>query len=98
MVLTLKTRLVLTLFTVIFFIDSEVNILDSNQAWFVNFYSPHCHHCHELASTWRKLAKELEGAIRIAAVNCEEDYALCHHLRIEAYPTLLYYEKEVSKF
>lgn len=69
--------------------------MDSNQAWFVNFYSPHCHHCHELASTWRKLAEELEGVIRIAAVNCEEDFSLCHQLRIEAYPTLLYYEKEV---
>lgn len=74
----------------------EVNILDDSQAWFVNFYSPNCHHCHELAPTWRKLAQELEGVIRLAAINCEEDYLLCHQLRIEAYPTLLYYEKEVG--
>ncbi|CAG9826607.1 unnamed protein product [Diabrotica balteata] len=74
--------------------DYEVNILDTNQAWFVNFYSPNCHHCHDLAPTWRKLAKELEGVIRIAAVNCEDDYKLCHQLNIRAYPTLLYYEKE----
>lgn len=75
----------------------EVNILDNNQAWFVNFYSPMCHHCHELAPTWRKLARELEGVVRIGAVNCEDDLALCHQLRIEAYPTLLYYEKEVKQ-
>ncbi|CAH1105266.1 unnamed protein product [Psylliodes chrysocephalus] len=74
--------------------DYEVNILDTNQAWFVNFYSPNCHHCHELAPIWRKLARELEGVIRIGAVNCEDDFHLCHQLRIEAYPTLLYYEKE----
>ncbi|KAJ8970385.1 hypothetical protein NQ314_001253, partial [Rhamnusium bicolor] len=74
--------------------DYELNVLDDNQAWFVNFYSPNCHHCHELAPTWRKFAQELEGVIRIAAVNCEDDYALCHQLSIEAYPTLLYYEKE----
>ncbi|CAG9854722.1 unnamed protein product [Phyllotreta striolata] len=74
--------------------DYEVNILDTNQAWFVNFYSPNCHHCHELAPIWRKLAQELEGVIRIGAVNCEEDFRLCHQLQIEAYPTLLYYEKE----
>ncbi|XP_018569443.1 dnaJ homolog subfamily C member 10-like [Anoplophora glabripennis] len=74
--------------------DYELNVLDNNQAWFVNFYSPNCHHCHELAPTWRKLARELEGVIRIGAVNCEDDYALCYQLSIEAYPTLLYYEKE----
>ncbi|KAG5887580.1 hypothetical protein JTB14_009988 [Gonioctena quinquepunctata] len=74
--------------------DYEVNILDTNQAWFVNFYSPNCHHCHELAPTWRQLARELEGVIRFGAVNCEDDFILCHQLRIEAYPTLLYYEKE----
>lgn len=74
--------------------DYEVNILDDTQAWFVNFYSPHCSHCHELAPTWRKLAQELEGVIRIAAVNCEDDHPLCYQLSINAYPTLIYYEKE----
>ncbi|XP_019762900.2 dnaJ homolog subfamily C member 10 isoform X1 [Dendroctonus ponderosae] len=74
--------------------DYELNILDVNQAWFVNFYSPHCHHCHEMAPIWRKLASQLEGVVRIAAVNCEEDYPLCYQLSIEAYPTLLFYEKE----
>ncbi|CAH1183258.1 unnamed protein product [Phaedon cochleariae] len=74
--------------------DYELNILDTNQAWFINFYSPNCHHCHELAPTWRKLARELEGVIRVAAVNCEDDYNLCYQLSIESYPTLLYYEKE----
>ncbi|XP_050310725.1 dnaJ homolog subfamily C member 10-like [Anthonomus grandis grandis] len=74
--------------------DYELNILDVNQAWFVNFYSPHCHHCHEMAPMWRKLARELEGVVRVAAVNCEEDYPLCYQLSIEAYPTFLFYEKE----
>lgn len=74
----------------------ELNILDASQAWFINFYSPNCHHCHELAPTWRKLSQELEGVIRIGAVNCEDDWSLCYQLSIESYPTLLYYEKEVA--
>ncbi|XP_066146223.1 dnaJ homolog subfamily C member 10-like [Euwallacea fornicatus] len=78
--------------------DYELNVLDINQAWFVNFYSPHCHHCVELAPIWRKLAAELEGVVRIAAVNCEEDYPLCYQLSIEAYPTLLFYEKEAHLY
>lgn len=72
-----------------------MNLLDNNQIWFINFYSAQCHHCHELAPTWRKLSSELEGVIRIGAVNCEEDWALCRQLNIASYPTLLYYEKDV---
>lgn len=75
--------------------DYEFSIFDNNQAWFINFYSPQCHHCHTLVPIWRKLAVELDGVIRMAAVNCEDDWVLCRQLSIQAYPTLLYYEKEV---
>ncbi|CAH1121720.1 unnamed protein product [Ceutorhynchus assimilis] len=78
--------------------DYELNVLDENQVWFVNFYSPHCSHCHDMAPIWRKLALELEGVVRIAAVNCEEDYPLCHQLGIRAYPTLMLYEKEAHMY
>jgi DnaJ family protein C protein 10 len=60
--------------------------------WFVNFYSPQCSHCHHLAPVWRKLAKKLEGVIRIGAVNCEDDWRLCSQVGIQSYPTLLYYQ------
>lgn len=76
--------------------DYEVNILDDAQMWFVNFYSPQCHHCHELAPTWRKIAKEFQGTIRIAAVNCEDDWSLCYQLGISSYPTLMFYEKQAN--
>lgn len=74
---------------------SEINVVDSSHFWFINFYSPNCHHCHELAPTWKKLASEFEGIVHIAAVNCEEDWVLCHQIKIHSYPTLMYYEKEV---
>lgn len=64
----------------------------------MNFYSPNCHHCHELAPAWRELAAEFEGIIRIAAVNCEDDWSLCYQLSIESYPTLLYYEKNSNLY
>ncbi|XP_031332740.1 dnaJ homolog subfamily C member 10-like [Photinus pyralis] len=78
--------------------DYELNVLDTSQNWFVNFYSAQCHHCHELAPIWRKLSIELEGVLRIAAVNCEEDWALCRQLGIMSYPTLLYYEKDATLY
>ncbi|KRT80031.1 Thioredoxin, partial [Oryctes borbonicus] len=78
--------------------DYELNVLDDNQAWFINFYAPHCHHCQTLASVWRKLAQEMEGVIKIAAVNCEEDNGLCYQMDIDSYPMLLYYEKQAHLF
>lgn len=78
-----------------FFLILETNINDENMVWFVNFYSPQCSHCHTLAPIWRKLATELEGVVRIAAVNCFEDWQLCHQLNIRAYPSLRYYSNEV---
>ncbi|KAK9752946.1 Thioredoxin [Popillia japonica] len=78
--------------------DYEINVIDDNQAWFINFYSPHCQHCQNLAAVWRKLAQEMEGVIKVAAVNCEDDLALCVQLDIDSYPTLLYYEKQAHLF
>ncbi|XP_038072415.1 dnaJ homolog subfamily C member 10-like isoform X1 [Patiria miniata] len=59
--------------------------------WFVNFYSPRCHHCHDLAPIWREFAKEMEGVIRIGAVNCHDDNPLCTAQGIRFFPTLKIY-------
>lgn len=50
-----------------------------------------CSHCHELAPAWRRLARELEGVIRMGAVNCEEDWVLCRQEGITVYPSLFVY-------
>ncbi|KAG8229702.1 hypothetical protein J437_LFUL009827 [Ladona fulva] len=71
--------------------DFEQSVTNSEQLWFINFYSPMCSHCHHLAPAWRKLARKLEGAIRIGAVNCEEDIYLCQHEGVHSYPTLYLY-------
>ncbi|KAL5268718.1 hypothetical protein ACHWQZ_G002535 [Mnemiopsis leidyi] len=60
-----------------------------DNVWFINFYSPRCSHCHELAPAWRALAKELEGVVRIGAVNCADSRDLCQHIR--GYPSLYLY-------
>lgn len=40
---------------------------------------------------WREVAQELEGVIRIGAVNCEDDWQLCRMQGIRSYPTLVMY-------
>lgn len=65
--------------------DAAVN---SGELWFVNFYFPRCSHCHELAPTWRDFAKEMDGVIRIGAVNCGDNGRLCRSKGISSYPSL----------
>lgn len=69
--------------------DFEQSVDGTEDIWFINFYSPHCSHCHELAPTWREVAKELEGVIRIGAVNCEDDFMLCRQNGIHSFPSLV---------
>ncbi|KAH3752172.1 dnaJ homolog subfamily C member 10-like [Dreissena polymorpha] len=71
--------------------DFEMSVESTDDVWFVNFYSPHCSHCHTLAPTWREVARELEGVIRIGAVNCEDEWQLCRMQGIRSYPSLMMY-------
>eukprot|EP00889_Picochlorum_renovo_P006041 jgi/Picre1/33071/NNA_008397.t1 len=60
--------------------------------WLVEFYAPWCGHCKNLASKWRKVAESLHGVIRVAAVNCDEQKALCQGQGIQGYPTIKAYK------
>ena len=40
---------------------------------------------------WREVGRELEGVIRIGAVNCGDEWMLCQHQGIRSYPTLIMY-------
>lgn len=62
--------------------------VNSGEIWFINFYSPRCSHCHQLAPTWREVAKEMDGVIRIGAVNCGDNHQLCRRRGINSYPSL----------
>lgn len=76
------------------------SVLESHDIWFVNFYSPRCGHCHDLAPTWRSIAKQLEGVVRIGAVNCQDNFMLCRNQGITGYPSLnIYtYDEGTKKF
>uniref|UniRef100_A0AAY4ERN4 DnaJ homolog subfamily C member 10 n=1 Tax=Denticeps clupeoides TaxID=299321 RepID=A0AAY4ERN4_9TELE len=65
--------------------DAAVN---SGELWFINFYFPRCSHCHELAPTWREFAKDMDGIIRIGAVNCGDNSRLCRSKGVNSYPSL----------
>lgn len=70
--------------------------INSGELWFVNFYSPRCSHCHDLAPTWREFAKEMDGLIRVGAVNCGDDRMLCRSRGINSYPSLYIFKAGIS--
>ncbi|CAM1305631.1 DNAJC10 (predicted) [Pycnogonum litorale] len=76
--------------------DFDQSVRRSPDTWFINFYSPRCSHCHTLAPIWRKVARELEGVVRIGAVNCGEDWGLCQQENIHSYPYLMLYPQRVK--
>lgn len=71
--------------------DFEQAVSGTTDIWFINFYSPHCSHCHTLAPTWREVARELNGVVRVGAVNCQDDWSLCNMQGIRGYPSLRMY-------
>ncbi|XP_052812519.1 dnaJ homolog subfamily C member 10-like [Mya arenaria] len=78
--------------------DFEMSVESTDDVWFVNFYSGHCSHCHTLAPTWREVARELEGVVRIGAVNCEDEWQLCRMQQIQSYPSLIMYPGRTKYF
>jgi len=60
----------------------------ANFVWLVEFYAPWCGHCKRLAPTLEELAEKLKGTVKVGAVNCEEESALCQQHQVHAYPTL----------
>jgi len=67
--------------------DEEVS-KDTRWVWVVEFYAPWCPHCKAFKDEFEKVAKNLDGIVRVAAVNCEKEKALCQAARVESYPTI----------
>lgn len=54
----------------------------------IEFYAPWCGHCRTLSPKWSSLAKSLQGVIKVAAVNCESNEAICERHGVDGYPTI----------
>uniref|UniRef100_A0A7N6AWT4 DnaJ homolog subfamily C member 10 n=1 Tax=Anabas testudineus TaxID=64144 RepID=A0A7N6AWT4_ANATE len=64
--------------------------VNSGEIWFINFYFPRCSHCHQCCSSL-EFSKEMDGVIRIGAVNCGDNNHLCRRKGINSYPSLFIY-------
>ncbi|KII96123.1 hypothetical protein PLICRDRAFT_49017 [Plicaturopsis crispa FD-325 SS-3] len=67
----------------------------STGVWFIEHFSPYCHHCRDFAPTWDKLVEENEASanpgIHLAQVNCAMHGDLCDANNVKGYPQMNLY-------
>jgi len=70
--------------------------LATNDLSFVNFYAPWCIWCQRLHPTWETFAEEVAEKklpIGVGQVDCVANSALCSAQKIQAFPTLRWFNK-----
>ncbi|KAM0438546.1 hypothetical protein ACHAPT_001296 [Fusarium lateritium] len=65
-------------------------ISKSNYTSIVEFYAPWCGHCQNLKPAYEKVAKNLEGLAKVAAIDCDDDAnkPFCGSMGVQGFPTL----------
>lgn len=66
-------------------------LLESGEAFLVDYWAPWCVYCRRIAPAYEKLAEQYEGKLKIAKVNIDENPKLADRERIEVIPTLVLY-------
>ncbi|KAI1792500.1 thioredoxin-domain-containing protein [Ganoderma leucocontextum] len=64
--------------------------------WFIEHFSPYCHHCRAFAPTWSQLVeandKKPDPGIHLAQVNCAVHGDLCRKNNVDGYPQMNLYK------
>ncbi|KHN95568.1 PDI protein A prpA [Metarhizium album ARSEF 1941] len=65
-------------------------ISKSNHTSVILLYAPWCIHCKNLKPALEKAADNLDGAVKIATVNCDDDMnkQLCASMGVQGFPTI----------
>jgi thioredoxin 1 len=70
----------------------ETEVLNAAQPVIVDFYADWCGPCKMIAPALDEIAAELQGKVKIAKVNVDEQSALAERYKIQSLPTLLYFQ------
>ncbi|KAK7207443.1 thioredoxin-like protein [Myxozyma melibiosi] len=66
-------------------------VSSTRDGYFIKFYVPWCGHCQAMEPAWNELARQMQGKLNIAEVNCEDEKRLCKDARLRGYPSLMFF-------
>ena len=66
----------------------NTTVMDSDDAWLIEFYNPDCPHCVAFAPTYKRVAKDLKGMVFVGRVNVITEAILAERFGVTAYPTI----------
>jgi len=66
----------------------DEQVLNSHDLWFVEFYAPWCGHCKSLAPHWRTAANQLDGRVKVAALDATVHKAIADRYKVTGFPTI----------
>ncbi|KAF8544239.1 thioredoxin-like protein [Trichophaea hybrida] len=74
-------------------------IIDSINVAVVEFYAPWCGHCQNLKPVYNKLAESLQGIVKVAAIDCddEKNKRTCGEHGVQGFPTLKIFKPSKTK-
>ncbi|KZV63248.1 thioredoxin-domain-containing protein [Peniophora sp. CONT] len=65
--------------------------------WFVEHFSPWCHHCQAFMPTWDELVRDYEGSgVHLAQIDCTVNGDLCSDHKVRGYPTIIMYKDGID--
>ena len=67
-------------------------LLQSGDAFLVDYWAPWCVYCRRIAPAYEKLAEEYAGKLKLAKVNIDENPRLADRENIDVIPTLVLYK------
>lgn len=71
--------------------DFDKHVTQTQDAWFIKFYAPWCHHCQALAPNWEQLATGMKDKLNIGEVNCDKEKRLCKDADVKGFPTIVFF-------
>lgn len=63
-------------------------VLDSDSVWLIEFYATWCGHCKNFAPVYEKVAENLEGMVKVAAIDVDQQKELAGLFGVQSMPTI----------